>query len=136
MTVKDIILRDDDSKGHHTTTHRELVMLNNGTMIIDTPGMRELGMWDVTDGLSETFEDIKQLASRCKFRDCSHKAEPGCSVKAALATGELSNIRWENFSKLKKEAKFAEKKENINIRLKEKSRMKNIAKFQKELKIK
>ncbi len=132
MKVNDI--REDDSKGHHTTTHRELVMLDNGTMIIDTPGMRELGMWDVTDGLSTTFHDIEQLASKCKFRDCSHKAEPGCAVKAALEDGELSNDRWENFAKLRKEAKFAEKKENINIRLKGKSRVKSIAKFQKELK--
>lgn len=131
MKVNDI--REDDSKGHHTTTHRELVMLDNGTMIIDTPGMRELGMWDVMDGLSTTFDDVEQLASRCKFRNCSHKAEPGCAVKKALDNGELPGDRWQNYMKLRKEAKFAEKKENINLRLKEKSRGKNIAEFRKKL---
>ncbi|WP_026881964.1 ribosome small subunit-dependent GTPase A [Clostridium akagii] len=131
MKVNDI--REDDSRGHHTTTHRELVMLDNGTMIIDTPGMRELGMWDVMDGLSTTFDDVEQLASRCKFRNCSHKAEPGCAVKKALDNGELPSDRWQNYMKLRKEAKFAEKKENINLRLKEKSRGKNIAEFRNKI---
>jgi len=132
MKVNDI--REDDGKGRHTTTHRQLVMLENGTMIIDTPGMRELGMWDVTEGLNTAFNDISELASKCKFHDCSHGAEPGCRVKAALEVGELSTERWENYIKLKKEAMFAERKESINARLKEKSRGKNLAKFQKEFK--
>jgi ribosome biogenesis GTPase len=131
MKVNDI--REDDSKGRHTTTHRQLVMLQNGTMIIDTPGMREIGMWDVTEGLNSSFDDIERYASRCKFSDCSHESEPGCVVKAALENGDLSAERWGNYLKLKKEAKFAAQKENANIRLKEKSRKKNIAKFQKTL---
>lgn len=132
MKVNDI--REDDSKGRHTTTHRQLVMLKNGTMIIDTPGMRELGMWNVAEGLSETFSDIETLAGKCKFRDCQHKTEPGCAVKVALKNGELSKERWNNYVKLKKEVKFAELKENTNMRLKEKARQKGIGKFQKELK--
>ncbi len=127
-------IREDDSKGRHTTTHRQLIMLQSGTMIIDTPGMRELGMWDVQEGLDTTFADIEELAGKCKFRDCNHISEPGCAVKEALESGELSPERWENYLKLKKEAKFAKWKESVNIRLKEKSRQKNINKLQKEFK--
>lgn len=131
MKVNDI--REDDSKGRHTTTHRQLVMLKNGTMIIDTPGMRELGMWEVSEGLNISFEDIEDLASRCKFRDCSHVSEPGCAVKSALRNEELSIERWENYKKLQKEARYAERKEKISMRLKEKSHEKSIAKFQKKI---
>ncbi len=132
MKVNDI--RDDDSRGRHTTTHRELIMLENGIMIIDTPGMRELGLWDVSGGLSSAFSDIEEIASRCKFRDCSHKSEPNCAVRKALDNGELSYERWENYIKLKKEARFAERKENINVMLKAKLKQKNINKFQKSFK--
>lgn len=127
-------IREDDSKGRHTTTHRQLITLKNNAMIIDTPGMRELEMWDVCDGLDIAFEDIEELAEMCKFKDCSHDKEPGCAVKAALESGELSKERWDNYIKLKKEAKFAERKENINLQLKEKAQWKSISKFQKELK--
>jgi ribosome biogenesis GTPase / thiamine phosphate phosphatase len=125
-------IRDDDSKGRHTTTHRQLIMLQNGTMIIDTPGMRELGMWDVSEGLDTAFADIEELSDKCKFRDCKHQCEPGCAVKEALESGELSKERWENYIKLKKEARFAERKEALDMRLKEKARQKSISKFQKE----
>ncbi|WP_032122103.1 ribosome small subunit-dependent GTPase A [Clostridium amazonitimonense] len=111
MKVNDI--REDDSKGRHTTTHRQLIMLQNGTMIIDTPGMRELGMWDVSEGLNTTFADIEEFISRCKFGDCTHKGEPGCAIKKALEEGKLSKERWENYIKLEKEAKFAKLKEGI-----------------------
>lgn len=129
MKVNDI--REDDSKGRHTTTHRQLVMLDNGTMIIDTPGMRELEMWNVSEGINSSFDDISEYASRCKFSDCSHQSEPGCAVKAALKSGELSEERWENYLKLKKEARFAEWKESLNIRLKEKAMQKSRSKFQR-----
>lgn len=109
-------IREDDSKGHHTTTHRQLITIKNGTMIIDTPGMRELGMWNVSEGLDAAFAEIEELASRCKFSNCSHKSEPGCAVKMALESGELSMERWNNYLKLKKEAKFAEKKELLKSR--------------------
>ncbi len=127
-------IREDDSKGRHTTTHRQLIMLKNGTMIIDTPGMRELGLWDVEEGLNTTFQDIEDIGARCKFRDCSHKSEPECAVKEALKNGQLSNERWANYMKLKKEARYAERKENINIMLREKLKQKEINKFQKSLK--
>ena len=132
MKVNDI--RDDDSKGRHTTTHRQLIMLENGTMIIDTPGMRELGLWHVSEGLSTTFSDIEEIASRCKFGDCSHNTEPKCAVREAIENGELSTGRWNNYIKLEKEARFAEKKENISVRLKDKAKQKIINKFQRDIK--
>lgn len=109
MAVNEI--REDDSKGRHTTTHRQLVMLPNGTMIIDTPGMRELGMWDVGFGLGEAFNDVESYIGHCKFKDCRHQNEPGCAIKKALENGELSPERWESYLKLKNEARYSDDKE-------------------------
>jgi ribosome biogenesis GTPase len=97
-------IREDDSKGRHTTTHRQLIRLNSGVMIIDTPGMRELGMWQVSEGLSEAFTDVEAFIGKCRFSDCSHGTEPGCAVRAALAAGELEVSRWESYLKLKEES--------------------------------
>ncbi len=100
-------IREDDSKGRHTTTHRELIMLKCGAMIIDTPGMRELGMWDVTSGLGDAFSDVEEIVQKCKFRDCRHGSEPGCAVRAAIETGELDPARFESYMNLKREAKYS-----------------------------
>ena len=97
-------IREDDSKGRHTTTHRQLIRLKSGVMIIDTPGMRELGMWDVSEGLSDAFSDVEQLLGKCRFSDCKHEREPGCAIKAAIAAGELDIARWESYRKLQEEA--------------------------------
>ena len=97
-------IREDDSKGRHTTTHRQLIRLQSGVLIIDTPGMRELGMWDVSEGLSDAFSDVESYLGRCRFSDCSHNREPGCAIKAAIAAGELDVQRWESYRKLKEEA--------------------------------
>ena len=88
-------LRNDD-KGRHTTTHRELLVLPNGAMVIDTPGMRELGMWDAASGVEQTFADMEALAARCRFRNCSHTSEPGCAIRDALQRGELDSRRWQS----------------------------------------
>ena len=100
-------IREDDSKGRHTTTHRELIMLKNGVMIIDTPGMRELGMWDVSEGLGDAFSEIEDLAQRCRFRDCKHETEPGCAVIEAIRNGGLDESRLESYRKIKAEAKYS-----------------------------
>ncbi len=100
-------IREDDSKGRHTTTHRELIMLRNGVMIIDTPGMRELGMWDVTEGLDDAFSDVEKLAQMCRFRNCRHENEPGCAVRRAIENGELRASRFESYQKIKAEAKYS-----------------------------
>ena len=97
-------IREDDSKGRHTTTHRQLIRLKSGVMIIDTPGMRELGMWDVSEGLADAFADVEQLFGKCRFSDCEHNTEPGCAIKAAIAAGELDIQRWESYQKLKEES--------------------------------
>lgn len=127
-------IREYDDKGRHTTTHRQLIRLENGIMIIDTPGMRSLGMWEAQDGMDTAFSDIEELKEKCRFRDCSHKGEPGCAIKEALESGELSAERWENYIKLKKETEFAERKENLDLKLKEKARAKGLSKLQKRIK--
>ena len=97
-------IREEDSKGRHTTTHRQLIRLRSGVMIIDTPGMRELGMWDVSEGLSDAFADVEAFLGKCRFSDCKHESEPGCAVKAAIAAGALDISRWESYQKLSEEA--------------------------------
>ena len=121
-------LRKDD-KGHHTTTHRELLFLPNGAMVIDTPGMRELGMWDAASGVEQTFTDIEALAAQCRFRNCSHTSEPGCAVRAAIRSGELDSGRWQSYQKLKNENSYAADSESY-LAAKEK-RFKEIAKINK-----
>jgi ribosome biogenesis GTPase len=96
------------NKGRHTTTARELVRLDSGTLLIDTPGMRELGNLSVDTGIEETFADITELAGHCKFRDCSHSAEQGCAILAAIRVGELDQQRYNNFLKIKNESAFHE----------------------------
>ena len=102
MTVGGI--RQEDGRGRHTTTRRQLIRLDSGVMIIDTPGMRELGMWDVSEGLADAFSDVEAFLGKCRFSDCKHEREPGCAIKAAIASGELDVARWESYRNLKAEA--------------------------------
>ena len=97
-------IREDDSKGRHTTTHRQLIPLKNGVSVIDTPGMRELGMWEVDEGIGEAFSDVEGYLGKCRFSDCSHGSEPGCAIRKAIDMGELDAARWESYRKLKEEA--------------------------------
>ena len=99
-------IREEDSRGRHTTTSRNLIMLPNGAMIIDTPGMRELGMWNAEEGISKTFEDIDLLTKQCKFSDCTHTNEPGCKILEAISNGELSEERFSQYIKLLKESQY------------------------------
>ena len=95
-------IREKDSKGRHTTTYRQLFTLPSGVTIIDTPGMRELGLGEVAEGLEETFEDIISLARTCKFRNCKHMTEPGCAIRRAISEGKLDEKRLKNYRKLKR----------------------------------
>lgn len=122
-------LRNDD-KGKHTTTRRELFLLKQGGMVIDTPGMRELGLWDTDVGLDKSFSDIETLSAMCRFRNCSHTTEPDCAVKEAIAKGELSKERLKSYQKLKSESRYAEDTERYFAEKKQK--FKNIAKINKE----
>ena len=97
-------VRDWDSKGRHTTTERELIRLPSGALVIDTPGMREIGMWEADTGITDSFADIERFIARCRFSDCRHDTEPDCAVKAALASGELSTERWLAYRRLRAEA--------------------------------
>ena len=106
-------IREDDSKGRHTTTHRELITLRCGAMIIDTPGMRSLGMWDVSEGIGSAFSDVERFLGCCKFSDCRHDSEPGCAIKMAIESGELSHERWESYLALKREARYSDDKEGF-----------------------
>ena len=96
-------VRPADSRGRHTTTHRELIMLPGGGLIVDTPGMRELQLWDASDAVRETFDDIEAFAADCHFTDCRHRDEPRCAVKAAVAEGKLRADRLESYVKLQSE---------------------------------
>ena len=104
MKTSDI--REEDSRGRHTTTSRNLIMLPNGAMIIDTPGMRELGMWNAENGINKTFQDIEQYIGMCKFSDCTHTNEPGCKILEAIVNGEIDQERFEQYLKLQKESKY------------------------------
>jgi ribosome biogenesis GTPase len=102
MAVSEI--REYDSRGRHTTTHRQLLLLPTGAMVIDTPGMRELGMWDAGEGIADAFADVEKFLGKCRFSDCKHEKEPGCAIRAAIEAGELDFQRWESYQKLKEEA--------------------------------
>ncbi len=99
-------VRADDSRGRHTTTHRELVVLPGGALLIDTPGMRELQLWADEDSLDRSFDDILGLAETCRFADCGHGLEPGCAVRAAIESGALEPRRFANYLKQKKELNY------------------------------
>lgn len=96
-------VRESDARGRHTTTERTMYPLMDGAWLIDTPGMRELGLVDVSDALDAVFDDITELAQKCKFRDCAHKTEPGCAVQQAIADGVLDPARLERWAKLQRE---------------------------------
>ncbi len=109
-------VRESDDRGRHTTTSRQLLVLPRGGVLIDTPGMRELQLWDAADGIGRAFGDIQELAARCKFRDCRHQSEPGCAVRAAVDAEALASERLENFRKLEREERFLEAKQDAATR--------------------
>jgi ribosome biogenesis GTPase len=123
-------VRAGDSRGRHTTTHRELILLSGGALLIDTPGMREMQLWSNSDnpcdGLEDTFPDIEALAAQCKFRDCQHQAETGCAVQAALATGHLSPRRWASYEKLQREQLWLVRRQDRKAATNTKRRWKQI----------
>jgi ribosome biogenesis GTPase len=99
-----------DGRGRHTTTHRELVVLPSGGLVIDTPGLRELQLWEVGQGVDHSFEDVTELFQQCRFNDCAHETEPGCAVRAALDDGTLDPMRWDSYLKLQRELAHLERR--------------------------
>ena len=121
-------VRADDDKGRHTTTHREIFRLPDGVLLLDTPGMRELGLVEAEEGLEETFDDVEELAAHCRFRDCKHESEPGCAVHEALGAGTLSPARWASYEKLQKEAAFGVRRTDSGAARAEQAKWKQIHK--------
>jgi ribosome biogenesis GTPase len=115
LVVQDV--RESDSKGRHTTTSRSLWATRFGGSVIDTPGMRELQLLDQSQGVSEVFKDIEELAAKCRFTDCQHQNEPDCAVQAALASGALDGQRLKSFNKLRREAAFEARKTDVRLRI-------------------
>ena len=121
-------VRQGDDRGKHTTTHRELIILPSGGLLMDTPGMREIQSWTGDEGLQETFADIKSLAMQCRFHDCRHEQEPGCAVQEALVDGTLDYQRFLNHQKLQKELNYLTRKQDQRAALVEKEKWKKIHK--------
>ena len=121
-------VRDEDSKGRHTTVHRELIILPEGGLLIDTPGMRELQLWEAADGITDGFADVEEFATQCRFSDCGHEGEPDCAVKAAIAGGELAANRLENYRKIQKELEFLQARTDVRTRQNRKDKVRKITK--------
>jgi len=125
-------VREADSRGRHTTSHRELIVLPNGGLIIDTPGMRELQLWDVGEAVRETFDDVEALAAGCHFTDCRHRDEPRCAVTTAVADGRLDAGRLESYHKLQGELQFLARQQDERAQLDDKRRAKIMGKAVKK----
>ncbi len=117
-------VRRRDGRGRHTTSQRELIVLPGGGLIIDTPGMRELQLWEDTEALDDAFDDIRALAAECRFRDCGHDREPGCAARRAVETGRLSAARLDSFRRLRHERRAARQRRDEAARLEEQRRVK------------
>jgi ribosome biogenesis GTPase len=128
METSDI--RDVDGKGRHTTSHRELLLLPTGGVIIDTPGLRGVAMHAADEGLALAFSDVGDLASACRFADCAHVGEPGCAVLASIAAGDLGQDRVDAWRKLQRELAFQARRTDARLRAEEKARWKKISKEQ------
>ena len=126
-------VREDDARGRHTTTRRELFRLPDGGLLIDTAGLREFQPWEADSELDAVFPEVAELAAQCRFRDCRHEGEPGCAVQQALGDGSLDARRFEHYLRLKREQAYQELKRDLGAQLAEKARWKKIGQWQKEI---
>jgi ribosome biogenesis GTPase len=124
-------VREDDARGRHTTTHRELVPLPGGAVLLDTPGMRELQLWGDEAGLAEAFADVAALAAECRFRDCGHGEEPGCAVREAVERGALEADRLASWHKLQRELRWLATRQDARARAEVEARWKQISRSMK-----
>jgi ribosome biogenesis GTPase len=129
MATQDI---RSDGRGRHTTTHRELMVLPDGGVLIDTPGLRTLLLWNADEGLDRAFSDVEALAAQCRFNDCGHTGEPGCAVGAAIASGQLAQRRLDSHQKLQKELAFLARKQDHRLRAEERKKWKAISKSHRQ----
>ncbi len=121
-------IRESDARGKHATTRRELIILSSGAVIIDTPGLREFGLWEDSKGVATTYSEFEDFAVNCKYFDCTHTVESGCAVKEAVDSGTISSEQYENYLKLRKELQYLERKIDEKKALEEKRKWKNISK--------
>jgi len=126
-------VRETDDRGRHTTARRELILLPSGGLLMDTPGMRELQLWGGDEGIKDAFDDITELAQKCRFRDCRHGVEPDCAVQQALQGGALDPDRFESYLKLQKEIAYLHRKEDKAAELLQKEKWRKIHAAQKKL---
>ena len=124
-------VRDVDGKGRHTTTHRELVVLPSGAVVIDTPGLRGVALAGTEEGLARAFSDVEDLAAACRFADCGHGGEPGCAVQASIDAGDLSAERMESWRRLQRELAWQARRTDARLRAEEKARWKAVHKSQR-----
>ncbi len=130
QVIKEV--REHDDRGQHTTRHRELIPMPNGSLVLDTPGMRELQLWDVEEGVETTFEDVEELAAQCQFSDCRHQTEPRCAVRQAMETGALDAARFENYLKMQRELDHLSRRQDQLAQRIEKNRWKKLSKMAEE----
>jgi ribosome biogenesis GTPase len=127
-------VREDDHTGRHITTKRELILLPDGGVVIDTPGMREIQMWGDDSDLQGAFHDIETLAVGCHFRDCKHNTESGCAVLAAVDRGDINSARLESYRRLQSELSYLVSREEYSARYNEKLKWNKISQWAKEIK--
>jgi ribosome biogenesis GTPase len=125
-------VREHDDRGQHATRHRELIPTPNGALVLDTPGMRELQLWDVDEGVDAAFDDVEELAARCHFSDCRHQTEPRCAVREALESGALDAARFENYLKMRRELEHLARRQDQLAQRIEKNRWKKLSKMAEE----
>jgi ribosome biogenesis GTPase len=128
--VKDV--REHDDRGQHTTRHRELILMPNGALVLDTPGIRELQLWDVEEGVEATFDDIEAVAAQCRFSDCQHQSEPDCAVREALEDGTLNPDRFQSYLKLQQELAYLARRQDALAQRNERNRWKKLSKMAEE----
>ncbi|MCM3218520.1 ribosome small subunit-dependent GTPase A [Bacillus cereus] len=126
-------IREEDSRGRHTTTHRELFQLPSGALVIDTPGMRELQLWEGSEAIQTTFSDIEELATTCRFRDCKHENEPGCAVYSAIENGLITIDRLKSYKKLQRELAYFIRKQDAILARAERDKWRKISKQHKKM---
>jgi len=127
-------IRDVDGKGRHTTSHRELIVLPNRAVIVDTPGLRGVALHAAAeDGLSRAFSEVEQLASACRFADCRHTGEPGCAIAASVEAGDITQARVDSWRKLQREMAFQARRGDARLRAEERAKWKSISKAQRSM---
>jgi len=127
-------VREADHKGRHTTSRQELIVTSGGAILIDTPGLRELGLWNAGDGVKQVFADVEELAEHCQFRDCGHTGEPGCAVESAISSGSLKQGRLDSYLRLQREIEYTNRRAAARSGDNTKRRWKDISKSSRRLK--